>query len=355
MADPSKTEQPTQKRKLDARKKGQFPQARLFVGGVQFVAFVALMRHFAPAWLEDTRLVSRHIIERAFGPELRIEEVTRMAIELSWRALLPLLIGGALLVLLTLAAQLAVTRFGFTPQKLVPDFKRLNPVNRLKELPRQNIPSLMQALILLPLFGGAVWVVGRESLEKNFGLPLQPVHAGLQQVAILLGELLWKAAAVFFVLGCVDLYRQTRRHQKDLRMSKHEIKEEAKQTDGDPHIKARIRRLQRDNLRRRMMAQVPKASAVVVNPTHYAVALRYEPETMTAPLVVAKGKNYMALRIRKVALEHQVPLIENPPLARALHGSVEVGQEIPPHLYRAVAEVLAYLFRLMHGKAPGVR
>jgi flagellar biosynthetic protein FlhB len=136
-------------------------------------------------------------------------------------------------------------------------------------------------------------------------------------------------------------------------MSKQEIKEEIKDLEGNPQMKARIRRLQRDRLRRQMMKEVPKATAVIVNPTHYAVAIRYQMESMSAPVVVAKGKNYLALRIRQKATEHEVPIVENPPLAQALYQSVDVGQEIPAHLYRAVAEILAYIFKLMKGKLPG--
>jgi flagellar biosynthetic protein FlhB len=166
-------------------------------------------------------------------------------------------------------------------------------------------------------------------------------------------ELCWKASGVFLVFGCVDLFRQMRRYKQDLRMSKQDIKEEAKDIEGNPQMKAKIRRLQRDRLRRNMMKDVPKATAVIVNPTHYAVAIRYQVDSMAAPLVVAKGKNYLALRIRQKATEHQVPIVENPPLARALYQAVDVGQEIPPHLYRAVAEILAYIYKLMHGRLPG--
>ena len=142
------------------------------------------------------------------------------------------------------------------------------------------------------------------------------------------------------------------RYQADLRMSKQEIREEMKDIEGNPQIKARIRRLQRERSRRQMMKDVPTASAVVVNPTHFAVAIRYQMETMAAPICVAKGKNHLALRIRGIALEHDVPIIENPPLAQALYKSVDVGQEIPAHLYRAVAEILAYIFKLMNGRLP---
>ncbi len=135
-------------------------------------------------------------------------------------------------------------------------------------------------------------------------------------------------------------------------MTKQEVRDEFKEVEGNPQIKGRIRRLQRELLRRQMMSDVEKATAVVVNPTHYAVAIRYEMSGMAAPRVVAKGKNYMALRIRQRAMDHEIPIIENPPLAQALYKSVDVGQEIPVHLYKAVAEILAYIYRLMNGKLP---
>lgn len=175
---------------------------------------------------------------------------------------------------------------------------------------------------------------------------------GARSVTNSLLSLLWKAAAVFVLFGAIDMFRQHRRYIKDLRMSKQEIRDEAKEVEGNPQIKARIRRLQRDARRRRMMQEVPTATAVVVNPTHYAVALKYDLDSMAAPRVVAKGKNYLALRIREKAIANEVPIVENPPLAQALYKSVEVGQEIPPHLYRAVAEILAYIYRLMNGRAP---
>jgi flagellar biosynthetic protein FlhB len=136
-------------------------------------------------------------------------------------------------------------------------------------------------------------------------------------------------------------------------MSKQEIREEMKEAEGNPQMKGRIRRLQRERMRRQMMKEVATATAVVVNPTHFAVAIRYQMESMAAPRVVAKGKNYLAQRIRQRAVENQVPIVENPPLAQALYKSVDIGQDIPPHLYRAVAEILAYIFKLMNGKLPG--
>ena len=158
-------------------------------------------------------------------------------------------------------------------------------------------------------------------------------------------SLLWKASSLFVVFGFVDLLRQQRRYTKDLKMSKQEIRDEVKEVEGNPLMKSRIRRLQRDLARRRMMQEVPNATAVIVNPTHYAIALKYEMGGAGAPKVVAKGKNYLALRIKEKAIANRVPLIENPPLARSLYRSVEVGKAIPVDLYAAVAAILAYLYR----------
>jgi flagellar biosynthetic protein FlhB len=353
MADQNQTEQPTQRRLEKAREEGQFPAAREFVSALQFMVFLALLGVWGAAWFAQFRQTARSLFLLAFTPELKREDLTEVAWQLAWKHFFPLALGGLAVVAATLAFRLTTTRFGFSFKKLAPDLGRLNPLAKLKELPRQNLPTLLQSVILLPVFLWAVYLIARDKLEGFLALPLESVAVGWGFLGGSLMELFWKASGVFLLFGCVDLIRQMRRYKQDLRMSKQDIKEEAKDVEGNPQMKARIRRLQRDRLRRNMMKDVPKATAVVVNPTHFAVAIRYQVESMAAPLVIAKGKNYLALRIRQKAIEHQVPIIENPPLARALYESVEVGQEIPPHLYRAVAEILAYIYKLMHGKLPG--
>jgi flagellar biosynthesis protein FlhB len=178
-------------------------------------------------------------------------------------------------------------------------------------------------------------------------LSLQSLPQATAQVGESVNGLLWKAASLFVVFGSVDLFRQQRRYSSELRMTKQEVREENRRAEGDPQMKGRIRRLRRDMLRKQMMSEVPKATAVVVNPTHFAVAIRYDMDTMPCPLVVAKGKNWLALRIRQIAVESQVPIIENPPLARALYDAVEVGRAISPEFYKAIAEILAYVYRIM--------
>jgi flagellar biosynthetic protein FlhB len=209
---------------------------------------------------------------------------------------------------------------------------------------------LLQALIAMPVIAWLTWIIVRDHLAELLRLPLLPVHAITSVTGALFQDTLRRSAFVLTVLGSIMLLRERMRYTARLRMSRNEVRDEAKESEGNPQIKARIRRIQRDMRRRNMMREVPTATAVVVNPTHYAVAIRYDQATMAAPLVVAKGKNYLAARIRLRATENQIPIIENPPLAQALYKTVDIGQEVPPHLYRAVAEILAYIFRLMGNK-----
>jgi flagellar biosynthetic protein FlhB len=354
MADRSaKTEQPTPRRLEKARKEGQFPSAREFVGALQFMVFLALVGAGGARWFGEFRITIRSLLASAFTADLTAATVCHFAWQVFWRNFVPLLAGGAAVAFATLGLRLITTRFGLSLKQLSPDFTRLNPANKLRQLPRQNLPALLQAIVLLPLFFWAVYSLGRDHIESFLSLPMAGVESASRLLAGSLLGLCWKAAGLFLVFGAVDFFRQMRRHRQDLRMSRQEIKEEMKDLEGNPQMKAGIRRLQRDRARRNMMKEVPKATAVVVNPTHFAVAIRYQVETMAAPVVVAKGKNYLAKRIRQKAIEHQVPIVENPPLAQALYKSVDVGQEIPPHLYKAVAEILAYIFKLMNGRLPG--
>lgn len=343
-----KTEKATPRRLQKAREKGQFLSSKDFTGGIQFLVFVMLLASFARPWLVEANATTALLLRQAFNRDLHGAEVLELGAEALARMLGPLGMAALLMSVVTLAAQLVTTKGGLSAAKLAPSLDRLNPVSRLKELPGRNIPSTIQAALMLAVFGGAIYVVVESNLEDFLGLPLAPLPLSLTLIGDSLKDLFWKAAGVFVLFGMVDLARQQRKYQKDLRMTKQEVREEHKENEGDPLIRARIRRLRRDLLRQQMMKEVPSATAVIVNPTHYAVALRYEHGSTAVPLVVAKGRNHLALRIRRIAIENGVPLVENPPLAQALYKSVKTGQEIPPHLYRAVAEVLAYIYRLMN-------
>jgi flagellar biosynthetic protein FlhB len=226
-------------------------------------------------------------------------------------------------------------------------------LNKVKNLPAQNIPVFLQALVLLPVVALVVYYEVSENFQQFLMLPWMNAAGGVTTIGIVLKALMWRAAALFLLMGLIDLWWQRTRYNRQLRMSKQEIRDETKEQQANPQIKMRIRRIQRELARRQMMKEIPKATAVIVNPTHYAVALRYSLEGGGAPKVVAKGRNYLALRIRQMAVDHQVPIVENAPLAQALYKSVDVGKEIPAELYRAVAEILAYIYKLMGGRLPG--
>jgi flagellar biosynthetic protein FlhB len=340
------TEQPTQRRVDKARKDGRFPVSREMLAAAQFLTFAMLASSCGGAWYAGLRNSLRWLIGRAFTAELTPAEVMHILRVVLLNYLTPLAALGAAVLAVSIGVHFCITGFGLSSKNLTPQFGRLNFFHRIHEVPRQNLPMLVQALVLLPVFGMAVYGVVKENLNAITAMPLEGVEQGARQMTESVKVLIWRAAAVFVVLGAFDFWRQRRRYTSDLKMSKQEIRDEMKELEGNPQIKARIRRLQREWLRRRMMQKVPTATAVVVNPTHYAVAIRYVLESMAAPVVVAKGQNYLALRIRQKAVEHQIPVIENPPLAQALYKAAEVGQEIPEHLYRAVAEILAYIYRL---------
>jgi flagellar biosynthetic protein FlhB len=320
---------------------------------VQFAVFVALGTGWAGIWFPKMLESMRFLLVESFRVELSVASLHALLLRSALPIATGLLIGGGVVVATMAMAQFAVTGFGLATAKIAPDLGRLNPISNLTELPARNRRAFTEAVLLLPIFLGICWAIISANLESYLRLPLMAVPAGAALVAGSLSSLLWKASAVLLVWGGIDLFRQRRRYQNDLKMTKQEIREEFKQNEGTPEVKMKIRRMRRELLRRRMMAEVPTATAVIVNPTHFAVALRYDMHAMAAPKVVAKGKNFLALRIREKALAHQVPVIENPPLAQALYKQVEVGQEIPAHLYRVVAEVLAYVFRLMRGRQPG--
>jgi flagellar biosynthesis protein FlhB len=353
MSDQQRTEQPTLRRIQKARKDGRYPVSRDFVAAAQWTAFAVLVIVSGEQWLGTLRRSARFLVEHAFGGDLNPQSFIALLRTAAAPHIVPFASAAGVLLISTMSAHFAVTQLGFSTQKLNPDFKRLNPISRLQELPKQNYSELMKALILLPFFGFAFYRVITANLSTYLTLPFLPVHAATSVVALTLKDLFLKAAFILIVYGCVDFFRQRRKFQRDLRMSKQEIREEMKEAEGNPQIKMRIRRIQRDLARRRMMQEIPTATAVIVNPTHFAVAIRYHVDSMAAPKVIAKGKNYLALRIRAKATEHGIPIVENPPLAQALYRGVEVGQEIPAQFYKAIAEILAYIYRIMNGKLPG--
>jgi flagellar biosynthetic protein FlhB len=346
-----KTEKPTQKRLQKARKEGQFPVSRGMFGAVQFTALVVVLGAWGWGWFAGVQAMTLETFRLAFRPELTRHGLTEVCAATFKNVFLPLIGGGAVVFLAPFAVHLAGTRFGFALKALAPSANKLNPFQKILKMPKQNLGQVAQAVAVLALCGAAGYSIAGSRASELYRLPLTSLDDARRTVMSAIDRLLWDAALLLLAVGAVDFGWQRFRFSKQMKMSRQEIRDEYREVEGNPQSKARLRRMRRDQARRRMLRLVVDATAVVVNPTHYAVALQYDSNKGGAPILLAKGRNYLAMRIRKLAETHGVPIVENPPLARALYKSVPLGGEIPSTLYRAVAEVLAYVYRRVGLKA----
>jgi len=348
----NRTEQPTPRRLERARKDGNFPASKDFVAGVTLLVTVWLFDIYAAELFIGARQLFIQVLAAPMATTTPQTMVAQLLLLLRSYFFLPLAFGLCISTA-ALMVQLGTTQLSLSWSKLRPDLSRLNSLSRVAQMPSQNLRSAGMAVVLILGSAYALWHLTGQHWEETARMARMGLWQETASAGLIVMRLLWNGSILLFLLGCFDLFRQRKRWWAQLRMTKQEVREEHKEMEGNPMIRMRIRRLQRELSRHRMMQEVPTATAVVVNPTHYAVALRYRIEGATAPKVVAKGQNWQALRIREIAVRHEVPIVENPPLARALYASAEVGQEIPPELYQAVAEVLAYIFRLLNGQLPG--
>jgi flagellar biosynthesis protein FlhB len=348
----SRSEKPTQKKLDKAREQGRFASSRHVLPAVQFLVALKVMERyflqdaadFAGAWRLPLRLAGT-------AAQRPAEDLVAL-IQNSVHLFTPALYSAAFAIFaVSIAAQLLMTSGQLAPQKLAPDFGRLNPFPRLGGMFGSNWTQFVRAALLFPLLAALAYWLLKEPYDRvriGVSIPLRSVMAS--SFALVLFVLKLSAIAIC-VYGAWDWIQEWKKHGEELAMTKQEVKDEHKESEGNPEVKGRMRRLMRQMSKNRMMSAVPKATMVIVNPTHFAVALQYDHEEMAVPKVVAKGIDHMALRIREVARQNQVPIIENPPLAQSLYKSVEIGQEIPAHLYRAVAEVLAYVYRVAGRRA----
>lgn len=343
MADSSKTEQATPRRKEKAREKGQVARSRELPGVFAIAAMAGTLAIMAPAAMTHWSVLYRNTINAAAtgdiesnGPILFWSSVEVM------RWIAPILMAGMVASTVTGLAQ---GGFNFAPEAMALKFDRFNPASKLGQIfSPVGLSNLLKSL--LP-FGAILWitvVIVRsqwEAMVLSSSLGLRPFTNLVGSMVI---ELTWKSLLVLAAWSAVDYLLTLRKMESDLKMTKQEIREEYKETDGNPFIKSRIRQLQRAMRKKQALAAAATATVVVTNPTHFAVALRYEME-MPAPIVVAKGRNLLAERIKQIARDNGIMLVENRPLAQALYKSVEVGDSIPSKLYQAVAEILALVFR----------
>ena len=357
MADESdldKTEAATPRRREKAREEGQVARSR------ELASFALLAAGFYGAWLLagpsgghlQAMLRGAFLFDRAtaFDTNRMLSAAGSASLE-GFAALLPLL---ALTGVAALLAPMALGGWLISQKTFELKFDRLNPISGLGRIfsiqgPIQLGMSIAKTLVVGVIGGVAIW----RSKDELLGLAMQPLGVALPDALHLVAVCCGTTVAGMLVVAALDVPYQIWQYNKKLRMTKEEVKREHRENEGDPHVKGRIRQQQRAIARRRMMAAVPKADVVVTNPTHFAVALQYTDGEMRAPKVVAKGVNLVAARIRELAAEHNVPLLEAPPLARALYHNVELEREIPGSLYSAVAEVLAWVYQLKRFRSEG--
>ncbi len=343
----------TPQRRQEARKKGQVARSAEFGAALTLLALVVALHAQLPgdagmSLLRDLQSAFRFSPHDAAFTFATVQQWQARGVLWGARILLPV---ALLAVTLGLISGIGQVGFAVTPEALAPQWGRVNPGAGLKRLlsARSSVEAL-KGLVKMGLVGGICFSTLRGAIEG--GDLLRTMREPLPEAVSVAGGLIWtlglRVSVTLLILAVADFAYQKYEHEKSMKMSLSEIKQEMKQSDGDPQIKARIRRTQREMSKRRMMQDVPKADVVITNPTHFAVALVYAGGA-SAPKVVAKGQDEIAARIREIAGEHKIPLVANPPLARTLFREVEIGREIPADLFEAVAQVLAFVYRT-HGR-----
>lgn len=344
----SKTEEPTQKKISEAEKQGQFAMTKEIANWLMVAAMIVILVSILPGTLKGLihRLnfyfenVDRISLDRGGVGSI----LFRVMMDTMWALWLPIL----LLVAAGVLATIGQTGFHVSWSLISPKFEKLNPipgfinmfklstqgVELLKSLAKLIVVGAVSYLCLTPMFNG---------IEHFIGIDMMAL---VREMDVLAYRLLAGVLAVLTLIAGGDLFWQRFQYNKNMKMTKQEVKDEHKQSEGDPMVKGRIRQIRFERARKRMMAAVPNADVVVTNPTHFAIALKYDPGQMNAPMVLAKGVDQVAFKIREIAEANKIPVVENPPLARALYAACDIDEEVPSEHYRAVAEVITYVFKL---------
>lgn len=342
-----KSEEPTGRRLQKAREKGQVPRSRELGTMAVLTGGAAAILIFGPWMGESLFRVMRGCFslsrEAIFDPHM-------MALKLLASVKVVALMLTPFLTVLFVAGVAGTVLVGgwlFTGQSFSLEFNKLNPISGLKKIISVNsLMELVKGLAKALLVIGVALIILNHDKQQLLALPNEPLRPGIAHVLNILEWSFFWLSSVMIIIAIIDVPFQLYNHKKQLRMTKQEVKEEFKDTEGKPEVKGKIRRLQYEMAQRRMMQAVPQADVVITNPTHYAVALRYDQHTMLAPVLVAKGTDKTAMKIQEIAREYKVEIMRMPPLTRAIYFNTELDQEIPEGLYVAVAQVLAYLFQL---------
>jgi flagellar biosynthetic protein FlhB len=335
------------RKRQKARERGSVARSQDLTAAILLLVALAAIRYCGPWTSESITQAARHYFGEFYKITVTTGNVREVAFDVVWRlgvALLPLM--GVMLVA-GVIVNLAQVGLLFSTQAIAFKFDRLNPLMGLSRFFSIRMAAeLLKSLLKMVLAGWIVYTALDDRWQQVLMLMHMPPAQAVGALWTLIAAVWWRIALAMLVLGILDYGFQKWQYEKDLMMTQKEAREEAKEMDGDPRIKQRIRQIQRQMAMQRMMKDVPTADVIITNPTHYAVALKYDPNTMAAPILVAKGARIIAQRIRHIAVENNVPIVERPELARALHKAVEIGRPVPENLFRAVAEVLAFVYRI---------
>lgn len=348
-----KTEPATEKKLNDARKEGQVAKSKEVGNAASLLALFLILKLWVGHMGQQFLQIFSDVYQRIPGatanwsgylPENDMLAIFRhMMLEILY-IIAPIL---ATAFVIAFVCDIAQVKWKVTGKPLRPKFSKISPVSGFKRIFSPN--SLVELVKSIAKIGLVVYVAYsylQDKWQYLFLLYDMPLLQAIQLIGQLVTDLGMRIAMVYIVIAAVDYIYQRFKFAKDMRMTKQEIKDEYKQQEGDPQVKGKIRQKMQEASRRRMMQSLPQADVVITNPTHYAVAIKYDPEVADAPIVIAKGEDYLARKIKEIAKENNVEIVENKPLARMLYANVEVGQAVPPELYQAVAEVLAFVYHL---------
>jgi flagellar biosynthesis protein FlhB len=341
-----KTEEPTQKRLEDALKRGDVVKSQEVNTWFIIAGATLVLMAFSGGMGKDLSTTMRGLLANSYDIPLDGQALPRLFQKVGGEMIAAIAIPFLLLMLAALCGNLIQHQLVWSYQSLAPKLSKISPLAGLKRLfSWQALANFAKGIVKLMLVGGVLTALMWPERHRLEGLVRSDLNVMLVLLQSLALKLLGAVVAIMAIVAAADYLFQYRQWYEKQKMSLRELKEEFKHTEGDPAIKGKMRQLRQSKSRRRMMAAVPKATVVITNPTHYAIALQYE-RGMEAPICVAKGVDLLAQKIRQVATEHAVPVVENPPLARALHATVEIDDAIPPEHYKAVAEVIGYVMKL---------
>lgn len=342
-----KTEKATPKKKQDSRKKGQVAKSQDLNTAISLLVLFGFLSAFAATMGENISRMFQNSIQQYMLMEVTESNLKIIAFEIMEQS--AFILGPFMLAAVAAGVVANYLQVGWlvTTEPLKPKLEKLDPIKGLKRIfSMRSIVELLKSILKIGFVGTVAFIILWVNIEKVLQTALKPIEDTLPLVGLLTVQMGIAAACSLLILGLLDYFYQKFDFEKSLRMSKQDIKDEHKNAEGDPLIKSRIRQTQREMAMRRMMQEIPEADVVITNPTHYAIALKYDESKRDAPYVVAKGTDYIAQKIKLIAKENEVMTVENRPLARALHAQTEIGDSVPEEFFKAVAEILAYVYRI---------